>query len=98
MEPQIPYRTPFQTFTPAASVSSTDENNFDTLTHVRKDLAAAIEKLDHFHAFDLEGTEMNIKAQIKAHQLAYEILMPALDAIDSTIESVNQKYKERING
>lgn len=95
MDDELPYRTPFQYTTPAASVSSTDEHEFSTLLQQRNEFAAAIAQLDHWSAFDLEGTEMTIKQQIKAHELAFGILSPIFEALNSAVNDINEKYREK---
>lgn len=83
------------TQTSSQEVSSTDINDFSTLAAVRNDLADSINGLDKWHAFDLKADEMTVKQQIKAHQLAYDILSPLLETIDSTLLGINQRFKQR---
>lgn len=93
-EPEIPYRTRLKDFTPTSPVSSTDENEYSTLLKVRNDLAADLAQLDNWSAFDLTESELSIKQQIKAHQLAYDILSPIFDALNNTVNEINIKYME----
>ena len=104
MEPEIPYRTPFQPFTPAESVSSTDENEYSTLLQVRNDFAEAIAELSSFTAFDIDKSKTPTeRAKILLHdvevnQAAYAILYPLFETLNSTVNSINQKYREKLNG
>ena len=92
----IPYRSAIRDQPETTSqVSSVDERNFDTLKTVRRLLSGAVDGLDKWHAFDLEDKEMNLKNQIKARQLAYDILTPLVEAIDSALLAVDDKYRQR---
>jgi hypothetical protein len=100
MEPEIPYRTPFNT-SPAASVSSTDEHDFSTLLQVRNDFAAEIAKLHDFNAFEF-GKDMlpadrakKLLHEVEVNQAVYAILAPFFETLDSTIQDINSRYKER---
>lgn len=72
-----------------------DEENYDTLRQVYLILQVGLDELDKWHAFDLKEKEIEIKAQIKAHQLAYDLIAPLFESIQQAMEVVNQKYKER---
>jgi hypothetical protein len=95
MDQDIPYRTPFQTSTPAASVSSTDEHEYSTLLKQRNDFVEALAQLNHWDAFDLKESELGIKEQIKAHRLAYDILSPIFESLNSAVNDINAKYREQ---
>jgi hypothetical protein len=95
MDQDIPYRTPFQTSTPAASVSSTDENEYSTLLKQRTDFAEALAELRQFDAFDLTGTELQVKQQIVAHRIAFDILSPIFESLNSAVNDINAKYREK---
>ena len=85
--------TPVTTI-PKDSPSVHDEADITTIKMVRRDIVSAMDDLDKWHAFDLKEEEgLDIKGQIKAHQLAYEILSNALATIDNTIEQVSTKYR-----
>ena len=94
-DPDIPYRTSVPNFTPAASVSSTDENEFSTLLQARNEFGEAIAQLHHWDAFDLEEKELTVKEQIKAHRVAYDILLPLYESFNDTVNQINAKYREK---
>lgn len=104
MNEEIPYRTPFQTFSPAVSASSTDENEYSTLLQVRNDFGEAITALSSFTTFDIDKSKPPTeRAKILLHdvevnQAAYAILYPLFDTLNSTVNSINQKYREKLNG
>ena len=82
-----------------AEPSATDVDNSDTLRVVRSVLAQGLADIDKWHAFDLTGREgLTMKQQVEARKLAYQILVPLLDAVDSAMEQVNRKYRRRNNG
>jgi hypothetical protein len=66
-----------------------------TPSTVRGLLADGIAQLNGFNAFDLVESELKIKQQIKAHQLAYDILAPLLETIDNTITQINSKHRSK---
>jgi hypothetical protein len=79
-----------------AAPSNVDTDNFDTLRAVRDELTTALAELDGWHAFDLaERDGLTIKQQIKAHQLAYAMMAPLLDSINSALDQVNRKYRNQ---
>jgi hypothetical protein len=78
-----------------ATPSTVDESEFSTLQTVRGLLADGIAQLNGFNAFDLVESELKIKQQIKAHQLAYDILAPLLETIDNTITQINSKHRSK---
>jgi L-lysine 2,3-aminomutase len=103
MEPEIPYRTPFTQFTPAASVSSTDENEFSTLRQTRDEFAEALSSLYTFNAFEVDKSKTPTeRAKVLLHEVeinqgVYAILMPLFESLDSTVNGINQKYREQMN-
>jgi hypothetical protein len=83
-------------------VSSTNEANYDTLQIVSKLLTDSMNGLyKDFNAFDIlkEGDTFaaagNLLRQVEAKQMAYDILSPALEAVDNAIKLIDQKYKQR---
>lgn len=95
---RIPYRARITDLPSDASrgVATIDEQNYDTLALAYKQLKTSVEELDGWHAFDLtEKDGLTIKQQIKAHQLAFEILAPVLSALETAVATVDNKYKER---
>ncbi len=93
----IPYRTAFtEPDTVRVQTTSKDEDNYDTLKSVYKVLNDSLLALDKWSAFDLrEQDGLSLKQQIKAHQLAYDILAPLVGAVESAVALVDDKYKER---
>lgn len=104
MEPEIPYRTRVRNFTPAASVSSTDENEFSTLVKVRKDFAEAMTNLYSFDAFDIDKSKTPTERarlllhDVELNQAVYAVLLPLYEALNGTVNDINSKYKEKFNG
>lgn len=93
----IPYRTPGINYQlPAeAQVSSLDERNYDTLKMVLHTLTTAVDSLDKWHAFDTTCTELQVKQQIVAHRIAADILSPVIEAVKSSVEAVDNKYRQQ---
>ena len=72
--------------------SNADSDEYSTLIVVRDELRSSMDGIDKWHAFDTVGDALTIKQQIVAHQLAYNIVAPLLDAIQSAIDGVDRKY------
>lgn len=89
---ELTYRSPIimKTETPASSV---DEQEFSTLLVVRNQLAEDIGRLDGIHAFKLTGTQEERDAYMAGAKIAYDILAPIYDTLDSTISAINNKYR-----
>jgi hypothetical protein len=103
MNEDISYRTSFKLPTPASQVSSTDEHEFSTLLKVRNDFAADIAALHDFNAFEVKAENPNERAHILLHdvevnQAVYNILEPLFARLDDTVNDINQKYREKLNG
>lgn len=79
--------------------SSQDAANYDTLKSVYKDFKSAIEDIDKWHAFDLEekASGLLIKQQIHAHALAFDMVKPLFDALESAIQLVDSEFVRRQN-
>lgn len=100
-----PYRTPAieqQATTPA---NSKDAENYNTLRLLQKDLSERVAALGKdFNAFNVlgEGTteekKDNMMLQIAGMQIAYDILVPALDAVNSAVALVDNQFLEAQNG
>lgn len=73
--------------------SQQDEREFSTLKQAHKLLAEGIEQLHSFDAFDLTESELKIKQQIKAHQIAADTLQPIADMVRDAIIKIDSKYK-----
>jgi hypothetical protein len=79
---------------------SKDEEEQSTLRRVRKILSEGLRGIDAWHAFS-DGhralSELKLKQDIHAHQLASDILTPALEAVDSALAIVDEKFRQRNN-
>lgn len=99
----ITYRsstTPLRSMLPSKQVTQ-DEEDYSTLKAVHIVLRDAIAALyTDFNAFKIaEGVPKttalyDLQRQIDGKQTAYDILTPALEAIESSLLSVDNKYKE----
>lgn len=91
----LQYRTPGIAPRSAFTDPTTSEDaaNYDTLKSVYKDLKAAMENIDKWHAFDLAETGgIAIKQQILAHQVAYDMVLPAFEAVQTALETVDREF------
>lgn len=85
--------------------SSADEREFSTLKAVREQIARRIEGLyKDFNAFDIlkllespkiEDAQRKLLVQVMGKQEAYDILAEALEVIDTTMQTINIKYREK---
>lgn len=75
--------------------TSADEEQYDTLRQVYLLMKKGLDDLDKWAAFDLTETELKLKQQIKAHQLAYDLIAPLFESIQTAMINVNAKYKEK---
>lgn len=78
-----------------------DEENYDTLKAIHIVLQEAIKALyTDFNAFKVpegvaKSTAMyDLLRQIDGKQTAYDILAPILEAVESSIRTIDTKYKE----
>lgn len=88
-------------FLPDKKVTA-DEANYPIVLKVRDDLHQAVHALyADFNAFKLtEGVPkttaiFDMMKQIEAKQIAYDILAPLLDAMETTVRAIDEKYKEK---
>ena len=82
-----------------ARISNADLDNSDTLRVVLRLLGEALAGLDQWHAFDLsEKEKLNLREQIKAHQLAADIIEPLYDTVQSAVDRIDRKYRKANNG
>lgn len=95
------YRTPVTDAMQSASEHVTqNEQNYDALKSNQQDLNNAIEGLyKDFNSFDVlsEGTDQAKKEQmmrqIAGKQIAYDILVPLRERMNSAIAVIDMKYK-----
>lgn len=99
---EIPYRSPVSQLPTTDKASSVDEGNYDTLRAVRQELAQAIDALaTDFNAFTIikdqkpEDRAAILLHEVEVRQAAYDILMPVFEAVNSTMEAVDVKYREK---
>lgn len=98
----VPYRATIASLPAAAPVSSKDENNYDTLKDVHARLAKSIEDLyTDFNAFEVHkdllpaNRAKMLLHDVEVRQGVYDIVLPLLQTLESALESVNGKYRER---
>lgn len=77
--------------------STTDERDFSTLKSVRDVFEANMEALTKdfnalviFEGNDPDVTARDLVVQVKARQLAYQILSPILETLRSTLSNIDQ--------
>lgn len=89
----IPYRSPV-TLPPRDAATDNDDQDFSTLLEVQKVFHEAVNALyKDFNAFDLSKNVPKLEVQIAAKQIAFDILNPLKDTIDSAIQKVEQKRR-----
>lgn len=94
LDEQLQYRTSGISPLPAqAETSIADEREFSTLKQAHRLLQEGLALLHHFNAFDLTESELKVKQQIKAHQLAEGIIQPIADMVRDAILTIDSKYK-----
>lgn len=89
-----------KTFVPGQNVSK-DEEEMSTLQQVHTTLEEAVHSLyKDFNAFRLPENVpkttaiFDLMKQIESKQMAYDVLAPCLEAVESAMRIVNEKYKE----
>lgn len=93
-EPSLGYFTGPQSVPVNDQQFTQDDADNSTLRAVYKVLKEQMAELDAWHAFDLKDTDgLTIKQQIKAHQLAFEILETALTPIETTLNITDEKHR-----
>lgn len=84
-------------------MSSTDENEFSTLVKVTQDFAEQLEMLHHFNAFEIGKDKLPASRakillhEVEVNQAVYAVLLPIFETLNSTVNDINQKYRERLN-
>lgn len=100
---ELVYRSPAFRVPVEKDVPSTeDERNYSTLKRVRELLAESIDELHRdFNAFNVlsagskkDATE-KLLIDITARQIAYTILQPLLETIESSIQQIDNRYREK---
>lgn len=97
---ETPYFTP-GTAPGRAEKHPVDEQQYSTLKMVGGMLTDALDGLSKdFNAFDVLTKEDRTKAadnllrQVEAKQMAYDILLPAVEAVVSAIQKIDVNYKQ----
>lgn len=77
-------------------VYSKDDADNGTLVAIHKDLKREIEKLNKWDAFDLEKSNpLTVEQQIAVNQKVFDILQPAIDAVETALAMTDAKFKDR---
>lgn len=97
----VPVRSYFDPSSLAEDTSfSKDEDEQSTLRRVYKLLKDASDDIDKWHAF-ADGhrllSDLKLKQDIHAHQLAASIIEPALEAVAQALATVDEKFRQRNN-
>jgi len=92
---EVPYRATMSSLPQVATPDVVDEQEISALRRALVDLKLGMDGLSEWDAFDLTESELKIKQQIKAHQLAYHIVAPVYEAIKSTVETIDAKYRSK---
>lgn len=97
----LPYRTPVTLTSPTVPYTQ-DEQHYNTLRMVQSIFAEAIEGLyKEFNAFDVLGDGANeavrdkMMRQVAGNQIAYDILSPLKERLDSALATVDDNFKQR---
>ena len=94
----IPYRSSIDLGTVTENKTFTkDEEEQSSLRRVQKILQDGLNDLDKWHAFDLTETELKLKQQVKAHQMAAAIIAPVLEAVNQALSTVDENFRQRNN-
>lgn len=101
MDDELDYRTPLATRPAPQQVSSTDEQNYDTIKIVYEQFRREYNGLyKDFNAFKLLENATDAEARdtilrkIAGKQEAYDILEPLMTMLEGTLDDINAKYKE----
>lgn len=93
---EVPYRAPFNLNSVKEDLKfSKDEEEQSTLRRVFTLLKDALADLDKWHAFDLTESELKLKQQIKAHQMAADSIGPAYEEVRQALATIDEKFKQR---
>lgn len=89
---EIPYFSPVA-IEESEPVSTQDENDYSTLKQVKQEFEQTLQGLyKDFNAFDLSSKDsIEIKIQIGARQLAFDILEPLRQKLKSAIDDIKEK-------
>lgn len=74
---------------------SKDEQEFSTLETIYKIMRDELAELKGWQKIDLTETELKVKQQIKAHQIAVDLLEPLVESMLQALGTVNEKYREK---
>lgn len=97
-DPDFSYRTNPGSVPVNDTQFNQDDANYDTLKAVHKSLVAQRNELDKWSAFTLNSDDgLTVEQQIAVNQKVFNILQPAIDAIESTLALTDEKFRERNN-
>jgi 3-phosphoglycerate kinase len=96
---------PVRSFTDYADIKedtkfSKDEEQESTLRQVfalLQDGMTGLATWDAFSAAHRKDSDLKLKQDIHAHELAYDILAPAYDLVKQALITVDQRFRERNN-
>lgn len=91
---QIPVRSPVRVET-AKPASNQDENDWSTLLNIHKDIQEQMGLLGSVDDLDLEEKDGSLKEQIAVNKKVRKILEPIAVEIESAVQGVELKTKER---
>lgn len=76
--------------------SSQDETDESTLRQIYLLLKDKITEIDMWHAFERKtDSELTLKQQIKAREIAYNMVNPAFEAVRDALVKVDKAFVER---
>lgn len=96
MDPDFQYRTNPNSVPVATQVYSKDDADNGTLIAVHRDLVLERDHLDKWSAFSLDKDNvLTVEQQIAVNAKVFEILQPAIDAIESALALTDEKFRNR---
>lgn len=95
----LPYRSPVTNRTTKPQAVNKDTEEYSTLKEVHGLFLEGVDSLyKDFNAFDILSTDMpeeakeKFIAEVKAKQLAYNILQPLLEQVDNAVKKVDKNF------
>lgn len=98
---EVPTRSPFSVLGEVQEdkkVFTKDEEDASTLRRIYNMFSEKLNELDQFHLFTKEAralSDLKLKQQIEAHQLAYDILAPLHETMKQALTVVDERFRER---
>lgn len=72
-----------------------DEDQYSTLEYAYKDARRELDKLKTWQGINLKSSELTVKQQVFARDLAVQLLEPIVEVMREALAVVNEKYKEK---